>query len=118
MMDLSQVTPDWIRERMRVKRLRQADVSNAIGIAQHKLSKSLNGHRQFRTKELDALCKLLCDPLPPGTPVQDPETAELLARIAQLGPVDKRVVFALVRSLEEADRVRAEKTEEPDATQG
>jgi hypothetical protein len=113
MVELSEITPDWVRERMRVKGLRQADVAAEIGIEQHKLSKSLLGHRKFKLPELEALGRYLCDP-PPQEQAPDPETAELMTRVAALPPVHRQIVRALVASLEQSALDASETPEQSD----
>lgn len=54
-----------ILRRMAQKGLKRADVARHLGIEANKITKTLNGERQFKVAEMDALRDLLSDEEPP-----------------------------------------------------
>jgi transcriptional regulator with XRE-family HTH domain len=111
MMRLEDVTPDWIRARMRALALSQSELSDHIGLTQDKLSKSLTGKRRFLTGELDALARILCDPDPEELPA--PEVIALARRIEALGDAGRTALEALVQTLESLRPQEHPEDEEP-----
>lgn len=96
-MHLNDVTPDWIRSRMKLMNLRQGKVAREIGLAPDKMSKSMKGKREFRREELDALARLLCEPEPPEA---DAETLAFARRIAALPPALRPLMESMLDTLE------------------
>jgi hypothetical protein len=101
-MQLTEVTPAWIRERAKAKRLRLGQVAEAINLPQTNFSKSLNGKRTFTTEELEKLVVVLCDTQesPEAKAKYDPVLRALIEDYEALtDPMDRRRAAALVHSL-------------------
>jgi transcriptional regulator with XRE-family HTH domain len=92
------VTPEWVKGRMASLGWTQSKVATDIGMTQDKLSRSLNGHRRFMIEELNALGRLLCEPEPEIIP--DADALQIATRIAALSEAARRILEALVSSLE------------------
>lgn len=101
-MKLSDVTPEWIRLRARTKGLRLRDLAKAAGMERTKLSKSLNGKRNFLGWELAKMVELL-DEAPAYAGATDPELTALLDDYMELSESDQLRARALLRALLSAE---------------
>lgn len=109
-MRLEDVTPEWVRTRMKARSLRQAAVAKEIGITQDKLSKSLNYKRDFTIPERESLARLLCEPEPPELA---PDVLSVARRVAALTEWNRGLLQALLGTLEAQQAVGG--TEAPPA---
>jgi transcriptional regulator with XRE-family HTH domain len=96
-MKIEDVTPVWVRARMKALGMKQARVAAEAGMTQDKLSKSLTGKRQFTVGERDSLARLLCEPEPPELA---PEILDRARRVALLSPERRQLLDALLETLE------------------
>lgn len=114
-MKVSEVTPEWIRMRARIKGLRQDDLARAIGIERTKLNKALNGKRNFLGWELVKIVELLDDA--PAYADPDPEVTGLVEDYLALSEADRRRARGLLRALLQAE-AHEEKPAYPDDLTG
>lgn len=96
-MRITEVTPEWIRMRARTRGMSQADLAKAIGMERTKISKSLNGHRNFLAWELEKIVQVLGEAEALAT--VDPEVNQLVADYLALGEADRARARALLRAL-------------------
>lgn len=85
MSEITDITPEWIRERKAALGLKNdADIYGGIKtLTQDKFSKSMNGTRQFKPAELVAIQRILSGPRP-DTARLAPETTAPMARTIDL----------------------------------
>ena len=96
-MKVSEVTPEWIRLRARTKGWRLEALAKAIPMERTKLSKSLNGKRNFLGWELAKIVELLDDA--PAHATDDPDLRALLEDYLALSESDRLRARALLRAL-------------------
>ena len=68
----SEVTPEWITDRLAVTGRRQGDLARALGISEDKLSKSMTGKRQLTATEREKAMEVLLSPPAPDSDEAEP----------------------------------------------
>lgn len=111
-MRLDEITPEWIRLRLSVKGWSIGDLAEAMDLERTKLSKSLNGKRNFLGSELDRLRELLSEP---GTyTTRDPELTEMVRDYLALSEADRLRARNLLRALLHAEALEAKREIPPE----
>lgn len=114
-MKISEVTPEWIRLRLRTKGMRIGDLAETIPLERTKVSKSLTGKRNFLGWELARIVEVLGEAEHYALP--DPEIRELLEDYLALSESDRLRARALMRALLSAEALE-ENPPAPDETRG
>lgn len=95
-MKLTDITVEWIAQHRDALGLKDVDVYTAAGMAQDQFSKAMNGKRQFKPAELQAILEYLT-----GEEAASnlPTVVEIRSRLPLLAPEDQAHVLALVDRL-------------------
>jgi transcriptional regulator with XRE-family HTH domain len=114
-MKISDVTPEWVKLRAKTKGMRLGDLAKAVGMERTKLSKSLNGKRNFLGWELAKLLEVLDEGH--AHAVADPDVIGMLEDYLALSEPDRVRARGLLRALLTAEVLEG-KPASPDEPKG
>ncbi|MBL3566441.1 helix-turn-helix transcriptional regulator [Rhodovulum sulfidophilum] len=91
---MPRITPEWIRSQLNQRpRGAQAELARFVGIEPDQLSKSLNGHRQFKPREIERVAEFFGE-----RPYLDSSQAQLIDLWQQLTEAERQFLLNAARA--------------------